>query len=149
MADFDVEELKKAAAEGRLWVRPARLEVSREDVKSGVRAYVRRIRHLATPRYSKSIDLLWDELLEDDDLMVLLMPKPHAHKCKEFDKYGVMRLIGVMYNHGVYKPYSHRRFSALLDPDLKDSIYRKYLGMGIEQRPLLLKVRRLIEQYEV
>jgi len=56
-----------------------------------------------------------------------------------------MRIIGVLREKGVYKPYSDRKYDALLEPDSKDSPYRKYLGMGLEQRSLLKTIREIVE----
>ena len=43
------------------------------------------------------------------------MPKPKARKCKTFDKYGVMRIICVLREKGVYEHRSDPQFDALLE----------------------------------
>jgi len=143
--DFDVEALMAAAREGRLYVEDSRKSVNEEDIKSEVRAYVARIGPFVSKGFRSSVDDLWEQILTNDDFIALLTPGTKARKCKAFDKYNVMRIIGVLREKGVYKPYSDRKYDALLEPDSKDSPYRKYLGMGLEQRSLLKTIREIVE----
>ena len=136
--DFNVELLMAAAREGRLYVDERRNSVSREEVKKEVRAYVARIRMFVTNDYRSSIDVLWEQILNSDELTAFLTPGSKAKKCRTFDKYGVMRIIGVLRENGVYESYNDRKYDALLEPEVKDSPYRKYLSKGIEQRCLLV-----------
>lgn len=145
--DFDVELLLAAAREGRLYVNDSKKTVSKEEVKREVRAYVARISPLVTRRYSSSIDEMWDEILDNDVLMDVLMPKPKARKCRDFDKYGVMRIVGVLRVKGVYEQRSDPQFDALLEQQGKDSPYRRYLGQGLEQRTQLPALRRIVEAF--
>ena len=85
-----------AAREGRLYVDERKKTVNKEQVKRDVRAYVARISPLVTRRYRSTIDELWEEIFGNDVLMDLMMPKPKARKCRDFDKYGVMLIVGVL-----------------------------------------------------
>ena len=143
--DFDVKVLMAAAREGRLYVDEANSTVNKEEVKKEVRAYVARISPLVTRSYSLLIDKLWEEIFSNDILMNMLMPKPKARKCKEFDKYGVMRIVGVLRVKGVYEQRSDPQFDALLEQPGKDSPYRRYLGQGLENRAQLLALRSIVE----
>jgi hypothetical protein len=104
--DFDVETLIVAAREGRLYVDERKKSVSKEEIKNDVRAYVARISPLVTRHYSSLIDELWDEIFGNDVLMDLMMPKPKARKCRDYDKYGVMRIVGVLRVKGIYEQRS-------------------------------------------
>jgi len=143
--DFDVKALIVAAREGRLYVDEKKKTVNKEQVKRDVRAYVARISPLVTRRYSPLIDELWDEIFSNDVLMDMIMPKPKARKCRKFDKYGVMRIVGVLRVKGVYEQRSDPQFDALLEQPGKDSPYRRYLGQGLEQRAQLLALRSIVE----
>ena len=143
--DFDVEALMAAAREGRLYVDEKKKTVNKEQVKRDVRAYVARISPLVTRRYSSLIDELWDEIFSNDVLMDMIMPKPKTRKCRKFDKYGVMRIVGVLRVKGVYEQRSDPQFDALLEQPGKDSPYRRYLGQGLEQRAQLLALRSIVE----
>ena len=142
--DFDVAELLQAAREGRLFLDEITVEATdRETVKENVRNYVRRIDSLVTSPFRASIDALWEAIFCCDELMALLMPKPKARKCRDFDKYSVMRMVGVLRENGVYEQYSDRKFTALLEQTDKDCPYRKFLSAGIEQRALIIKIRQI------
>ncbi len=145
--DFDVEQLLAAAREGRLYIDDSKRAFNRTLVASNVRAYVERINVYVTEKYRLSIAELWNQILTSDDFIVFLTPGSKSRKFLDFDKYNVMRIIGVLREKGVYEQYSDRKYDSLLEPETKDSPYRRYLGMGIEQRPLLVKIRKIVEQY--
>lgn len=147
--DFDVRMLMQAAREGRLYFEEKEKTVSREYIINNVRAYIQRISPLATRRYRSVIDMLWEEIFQSDVLLELLMPKPKARKCKDFDKYGVMRLIGVLREKDVYEHYSARKYMSLLEQSNIDCSYRCYLGMGLEERSMLVKIRQIVAQFEL
>ena len=138
-----------AAREGKLYVDETRHEVSREEIIVEVRAYVRRIKMFVTKPYISKVDDLWEQILTSDDFVTFLTPGSKAKKCKVFDKYSVMRIISVLREKDVYERYSDRKFDALLEPEMKDSPYRKYLGMGLEQRALLIKLRQIVAKFQL
>ena len=146
--DFDVEALLAAAREGRLYVDDSKKEVSRDIIINEVRTYVARISPLVARRFRSSIDELWEQILSTEEFVEFLTPGSKARMCRDFDKYNVMRIIGVLREKGVYEQYSDRKFDALLEPDVEDSRYRRYLGMGIEQRSLLVKLRQIVNHFE-
>ena len=141
--------LMQAAREGRLYIEEKEKTVSREYIINNVRAYIQRISPLATRRYRSVISMLWKEIFQSDVLLELLMPKPKARKCKDFDKYGVMRLIGVLREKDVYEHYSDRKYMSLLEQSNIDCSYRCYLGMGLEERSMLVKIRQIVAQFEL
>lgn len=147
--DFDVKALLVAAREGRLYVDESKKEVSREIIIKEVRAYVGRIKVLVTKEFSSSIDELWDQILSKEEFVVLLTPTCKAKKCRKFNKYSVMRIIGVLREKGVYEYYNDSKYNALLEQTDKDTPYRKYLGMGFEQRHLLVEIRKIVAQYQL
>lgn len=136
-----------AAREGRLYVDERRNDVSRELVIINVRSYVGRIRPLATHRYGTVIDELWEGIFQSDVLMEVLMPKPKARKCRDFDKYGVMRIVCVLREKDVYEQRSDPQFDALLEEQGKDSPYRRYLSQGLEKHCQLVALRQIVEQF--
>lgn len=147
--DFDVEALRVASQEGRLHVEEVSERVCKEDVKKEVRAYVQRIRTCVTIDFSSSVDELWEQILGCDDFIELLTPGNKSRKCREFDKYSVMRIIGVLREKGVYEYYNDSKYNSILEQTNKDTSYRKYLSMGLEQRHLLLKLREIVSQCQL
>ncbi len=145
--DFDVEMLLAAAREGRLYIDESSKQVSKEQVIVEVREYVSRIRELATREYTPLVDSLWEKILANNDFVDYFMPGTKARKCQLFNKYNVMRIIGVLREKGVYEYLTDSKFNSLLEKTDKDTPYRKYLGMGIENKQLhLLKFIRGILQ---
>lgn len=147
--DFDVKALLAAAREGRLYVDESKKEVSRDILINEVRAYVRRIQMLVTKEFSSSIDDLWEQILTTEDFFQLLTPSSKAKKCREFNKYSVMRIIGVLREIGVYEEYNDSKYNALLELTDKDTPYRKYLSMGLDQHHLVVKFRKIVAQYQL
>ena len=143
--DFDVEKLLAASREGRLYVDVKKNTVNKEQIIKEVRTYIERINAFATNKYCSSVDKLWEQILAMDNISDYLMPGTKARKFRAFNKYNVMRIIGVLREKGVYEQYSDRDFDSLLEPDEKDSPYRRYLGMGIEEHSLLIKIIRIVD----
>ena len=146
--DFDVklEQLKIAAQEGRLIeILPKEIELS-EEVFDRIRSYVGRISSLVTPKFSQSIDSIWNDILHCQELQNLLKPSNKARKFKVFNKYGLFGIICVLRNNGVYQKYYDTKFDALLEPSVSDSCYRRFLSQGISH-DLCIKVRRIVDNY--
>ncbi len=142
---FDIEQLLKAAEEGRLFIMNPEHTCCSEVINNKIRTYVARIRSLVNVRYRDSIDDIWDEILQNELLFEVVKPKPKARKFTDFDKYGVMRIIGVMRENGVYDSYNDLYIDAILEQPGKDSPYRKYLGLGLNNRAEILALRRILE----
>lgn len=147
--ELEMEMLLRVSIEGRLFIVEKKEPTDRETVKRQISAYVQRIDSLATVRFRASVDALWDDIFRSDGLMALMMPKRKARKCRDFDKYGVMRIIGVLREHGVYEQYSDRKYIALLEQTAEDCSYRSYLSAGIEQRALLLEIRQIVAELDI
>ena len=133
-----------AAQSGKLYIDLSADTHDRNTIQKSIRAYVHRIDSLATKRFSASIDVLWDAIFRHDGLMAVMMPKPRARIFRDFDKYSVMRIIGILRENGVYEQYSDRHFDALLEPDVQESPYRRFLSQGLDNRSLVIELRRIV-----
>lgn len=149
LEDFNVELLMAAAREGRLYVDESKQKVSRDHIKEEVRAYVARIRRFVTKGFSSSVDDIWEHILSTEEFVVFLTPCSKAKKCREFDKYNVMRIIGVLREKGVYEDFNDTKYNNILEQTDKDTPYRKYLRMGLEQHHLLVKLRQIVAKYQL
>lgn len=149
LEDFNVELLMAAAREGRLYVDESKQKVSRDHIKKEVRAYVARIRRFVTKGFSSSVDDIWEHILSTEEFVVFLTPCSKAKKCREFDKYNVMRIIGVLREKGVYEDFNDTKYNNILEQTDKDTPYRKYLRMGLEQHHLLVKIRQIVAKYQL
>ncbi len=144
-----MEALLTAAREGRLYVDVSKKKVSRDIIIKEVRAYVGRIQTLVTKEFSLSIDDLWEQILSTEDFLQILTPSCKAKKCREFNKYSVMRIVCVLRENGVYEEFNDTKYNALLEQTDKDTSYRKYLSMGLEQHHLLVKLKQIVAKYQL
>ena len=131
-------EVLTAAREGRLLIKPRERKTPRHDeVIESVRVYVRQIDGLAQPRWAGRVGMVWEAIFKEADFVDLLMPGPKMRKCRDFNKYSVMRIVGVLRSHGVYDEcVNDSRLCAALEHTVKDSSYRSYIGLGLESREL-------------
>ena len=139
----------EAAREGRLYVDESKKKVNKQQIIREVRAYVARIGGLVTKEFSSSIDDLWEQILSTDEFVALLTPSSKAKKCREFNKYNVMRIICVLREKGVYKDLNDSTYNSILEQTDIDTPYRKYLSKGLEQRHLLVKLRQIVAKYQL
>lgn len=142
--DFNIEELWEAAREGRLILLPRK--VDRTQTRKDVLQYVDRIRPLVSHKFRPYIDELWEQILACDEFMDYLTHSK-ARKFTQFNKYNLMRIIGVLREARVYEAYNDRIYDTILEKTETDSRYRKYLGKGIEQHYLLKKLIQIASSF--
>lgn len=146
-----LDSLMEAAAQGKLYVDVSVNECSTADVMPKVGQYVAQVDEQATPKWCSKISALWTLILSDPIFQQMLMPKPKARKFRDFDKYSVMRIMGILIAHNVY-PEESRQVAfcrALEHFDKRDCCYRSYLGRGFEDRKLLKRLIGYIQQVQV
>lgn len=148
--DFEnIAMLKQLAREGKVRILvEAADSITKTTLLNNVRAYIARAVEMVAPKYRATISVLWDRLLEIDELTDTMMPDPRARKCKEFNKYAVMRVIGILNEHGFYGYRKQQELNLALE-GVRENRYRSYLGKGIDDRKLLLKVRAVISEFEI
>lgn len=142
--DFNIEELWEAAREGRLILLPRK--VDRTQTRKDVLQYVDRIRPLVSHKFRPYIDELWEQILACDEFMDYLTHSK-ARKFTQFNKYNLMRIIGVLREARVYELYNYKKYLALLENTEKDNSYRCFLGKGIEQHKLLNRLLQMVANY--
>ncbi len=147
--DFDVklEELKAAARRGKLYLDMAE-EISLEEVVNNVRTYIEAIKPFVMPQFRTSVDALWEDIFQCEELRSLLMPSSKARNCRDFNKVGVEGIICVLINNGVYTEYSSPIFDKALEKTDADSSSRRYLTSGIKNNKQRLKVREIVNKYK-
>lgn len=137
-------EVLAAARDGRLLIKPKELMMPRrEEVVESVRAYVRQIDRLAQPHWAGRVGMVWEAIFDEAEFVDMLMPGPKMRKFRDFNKYSVMRLVGVLRSHGVYDEcVNDSQMCAALEHTAKDSSYRSYIGLGLESKEL----RKLVDE---
>lgn len=134
------EEVLALWQEGRLYIKEEK-EIDKEKARELILAYVSQINLFATHDFRTHIDDIWKRILGREELAAFLAPTPKARKFKDFNKYNVMRIIGVLREAGVYKQYNDLTYISMLEHTDKDNSYRSYLSKGIEQRSLLMELK--------
>lgn len=120
-------------------------EVTEEEVRNNVRAYVRRISTLATEEYRNWVDELWSEILNDRHFMRQLMPSQKARRCRTMDKYMVIRIIGVLTAKKVYSVSSNVQLIFMLEGEEDENTYRPFLGLGFQSRKDKRQLEKILE----
>lgn len=146
--DFNKEMLWQMALEGIVYYDFSKRCVSREEVIVNIRAYVARIETLVAANFRKSFNAIWNDIFTNEKLVSLLMPTNRAD-FNDFNKYGVLRIICVLHNNGVYDYCNDMVAFSLLESKDKNNKYRRFLGAGIEDRNQQLEIRHIVEKYKV
>ncbi len=146
--DIKIEEILLALHEGRLYIVPQRCDNS-EEVANHIIEYVKRIDSMVTPPYRTSIDALWQDILHCKELSSLLMPTGRSAFTK-FNKYGVLRIVGILNNNNVYETRNATDYFYLLEKSKdKNNKFRPFLGKGINDRGQLSKLKEIIRNHKV
>ena len=146
--DSNKEMLWQMALEGIVYIDYSKKAVNQEEVIQNVRAYVARIESLVDRHFRKSIKAIWDDILIDEKLFSLLMPTNRA-SFNDFNKYGVLRIICVLHNNGVYDYCNDMDAFSLLESKDKNNKFRRFLGAGIDDDNQRLEVRHIVDKYKV
>lgn len=143
---FTAEEVLALWRTGNLFCRFKPKNLSKAEIKQNVRAYVSKLRPYVTAAFRNSIDDLWDEILYEDLFLPFVIPNAHTRKCRDMNKNGVMRLIGILRNLRIYQSLSDSMICAILEDNEEDCSYRAYLGKGVED-DIRDELKRLKEIY--
>ena len=129
---FTAEEVLVLWRTGNLFCRFKPKNLTTAEIKQNVRAYVSKIRPYVTAAFRDSIDELWDEILDDELYIPLIVPDARTRKERSLNKNGVMRLVGVLRSLKVYECMTDSEICATLEGHHKDCSYRSYLGRGVD-----------------
>lgn len=125
------EEVLALWQEGELYIKEKTPKYTEGEIKENVRAYVKRLRAYATLPFAEYIDEIWEEILDDEIYLPFIIPDAHARKCREFNKNGIMRIVGVLRSIGIYQDLTDSKICSILERNTKDCSYRSYLGRGV------------------
>ncbi len=129
--DITAEEILALWQEGELYIKEETPEYTEGEIKDNVRAYVRRLSAYTTSQFAKHIDEIWEEILDDEIYLPYIIPDAHACKCRELNKNGIMRIVGVLRSIGIYQNLTDTKICSILEQNTKDCSYRAYLGRGL------------------
>lgn len=140
------EEVLALWQEGKLYIKEDTPEYTEGEIKENVRAYVIRLRAYATSQFSEYINEIWEEILDDKIYLPYIIPDAHARKCRELNKNGIMRIVGVLRSIGIYQNLTDSRICSILEQNTKDCSYRAYLGRGVRDE-IRIELKRLKKSF--
>ena len=142
----NMDEMIAAAREGRLLLMPKEhKQPQREDVLNSVRAYVSEIECFARRGWDGRVKDVWETIFKDEVFYNMLLPGSKTRKFREFNKYGVMRIVGMLRSFGVYDEcINDSQLCKALERTSKDSSYRSYIGLGFDSRENRQALQRIL-----
>lgn len=103
--DYDVQALKTALSEGRVYVKPSRqeMQIEKRRLHSRVNNIVARIQAYAVA--PRTVEEVWSALLEDEGRMrhfIVNRRSPHIHTADSVNRYYISALVNYMLSCGLY-----------------------------------------------
>lgn len=101
--DFNIDKLKEAFMEGRLYIQTTTPEKSREAGIQAILQYVSRIDACASDAYRSSIHTLWEQILRSSELGELFFLSRYSSNRGEPNWYRVNVVVAVLLANNIYK----------------------------------------------
>lgn len=147
--DFDADALLKAAKEGRLFIKtlPPNPKKVREENARHILQYVNSIRAYAAEPYSKSIDEIWNEIIQHPDLFKCFIIQRGADAgC--MNKYTIMALVDLLRNLDVYTGASSIQLHRILEKITTRNKFYNNMGMYAFGMNSFHIIREIIAKYK-
>ena len=88
---------------------------------------------------------VWETIFKEEVFYNMLLPGSKTRKFREFNKYGVMRIVGMLRSFGVYDEcINDSQLCKALERTSKDSSYRSYIGLGFDSRENRQALQRIL-----
>jgi hypothetical protein len=100
--DFNIDTLKQAFLEGRLYIQSTTPETSREEGIRAILQYVSRIDSCASPAYASSIHRLWKKILHSPELGDLFFLNRYSSNRGMPNWYRVNAVVTVLLEKNIY-----------------------------------------------
>ena len=142
--DFNIDNLKKAFLEGRLYIQSLPPEKSREAGIQAILRYVSRIDACASDAYRSSIHTLWEQILCSPELGDLFFLNRYSNSRGEPNWYRVNVVMAVLLENNIYKRDAYTAVQLHLMMEQSEKRNSHYTGMnryllGRDQIKLLLQ----------
>ena len=144
--DFNIDTLKQAFLEGRLYIQSTTPETSREEGFRAILQYVSRIDSCASPAYASSIHRLWKKILHSPELGDLFFLNRYNSNRGKPNWYRVNAVVMVLLEHDVYHKdtYSALQLHMLMEQSTKRTNH--YSGMNrylLERKEMTILLQML------
>ncbi len=128
--DFNIDNLKKAFLEGRLYIQSSTPEKSREAGIQAILRYVSRIDACASDAYRSSIHTLWEQILCSPELGDLFFLNRYSNSRGEPNWYRVNVVMAVLLENNIYKRNAYTAVQLHLMMEQSEKRNSHYTGMN-------------------
>lgn len=128
--DFNIDNLKKAFLEGRLYIQSSTPKKSREAGIQAILRYVSRIDACASDAYRSSIHTLWEQILCSPELGDLFFLNRYSNSRGEPNWYRVNVVMAVLLENNIYKRDAYTAVQLHLMMEQSEKRNSHYTGMN-------------------
>ena len=145
--DFDIDLLREAFLQGRLYIQPEETSEAaiREEGIQAILQYVSRIDACASRAYTSTIRQLWEELLRSPELGPLFFLNRYRSSRGQPNWYRVNAVVAALLEHNIYRKETYTALQLHMLMEQSEKRTNRYSGMnryllGREELKALLKI---------
>ena len=128
--DFNIDKLRDAFVEGRLYIQSTTAEKSREAGIQAMLRYVSRIDACASEAYQSTIHTLWEKILRSPELGNLFFLERYKNSRGQPNWYRVNATVMALLEHNVYRQDTYTAIQLHLKMEQSTKLTNHYSGMG-------------------
>ncbi len=146
--DFNIDKLRDAFVEGRLYIQSPTPEKSREAGIQAILRYVSRIDACASEAYQSTIHTLWEKILRSPELGNLFFLERYKNSRGQPNWYRVNATVMALLEHNVYcrDTYTAIQLHMLMGQTTKRTNHYSGMGRYLLNRKELAILLQIIRQ---
>ena len=146
--DFNIDKLRDAFVEGRLYIQSTTAEKSREAGIQAMLRYVSRIDACASEAYQSTIHTLWEKILRSPELGNLFFLERYKNSRGQPNWYRVNATVMALLEHNVYcrDTYTAIKLHMLMEQTTKRTNHYSGMGRYLLNRKELALLLQIIRQ---
>ena len=146
--DFNIDKLRDAFVEGRLYIQSTTAEKSREAGIQAILRYVSRIDACASEAYQSTIHTLWEKILRSPELGNLFFLERYKNSRGHPNWYRVNATVMALLEHNVYcrDTYTAIKLHMLMEQTTKRTNHYSGMGRSLLNRKELAILLQFIRQ---
>ena len=134
VSSFDIQTLKEAFQEGRLYIRPKAEEKSEETIREegihSILQYVSHIDECTSEKYLSNIRQLWEQILHSPELEDLFFLNRYKNTRGQPNWYRVNVVMAFLLEQNVYCKNTYTAMELHMKMEQTDKRTKFYTGMG-------------------
>ena len=146
--DFNIDTLKEAFLQGRLYIRPAVSKNTREESIQAILRYVSHIDACASDEYQPTIHRLWEQILRSPELSDLFFLNRYSNNKGQPNWYRVNAVMLILLEQNIYRRDSYTAVQLHLMMEQTTKRTSHYTGMNhyLLERPQIKVLMQYIEK---